>query len=157
MSTLKGRVEAFLYEEAELADRHAYAEWLALWAEDGRYWLPCNDDDADPDTHVALIYETYLGLEDRVRRLSSGHAHTQSPPTRLVRVVGNVRVAEAEGGLVEVKSVCNITAFRREVIDIFAARVIHHLRPVDEGFRIVRKTVYVVNNDGYLHNMTFLV
>ena len=30
-------------------DEHRYKEWLALWAEDGVYWVPCNDDDIDPD------------------------------------------------------------------------------------------------------------
>ena len=157
MSTLKERVEAFLFEEAEIADRHAYCAWLALWAEDGRYWLPCNDDDADPANHVALVYESYSGLEDRVRRLSSGHAHTQSPPTRLVRVVGNIRVAAIGDGLVEAKSVSNITGFRRNVMETTAAHVVHHLRPVGDSFRIVRKTVYLVNNDGYMNNITFLI
>jgi 3-phenylpropionate/cinnamic acid dioxygenase small subunit len=150
-------VEAFLFEEADAADRHAYREWLALWAEDGCYWLPCNDDDADPATHVALIYETYAGLEDRVRRLSTGYAHTQSPATRLVRVIGNIRVAGIDNGLVEAKSVFNLTAFRRNVMETFAARVVHHLRPAGDSFRIVRKTVYLVNNDGYMNNMTFLI
>ncbi|RJG00635.1 aromatic-ring-hydroxylating dioxygenase subunit beta [Noviherbaspirillum sedimenti] len=157
MRVLKERVEAFLYEEGELADRHAYSEWLALWAEDGRYWLPCNDDDAAPENHVALIYENYTGLEDRVRRLSTGYAHTQSPQTRVVRVIGNIRVAEIGEGLVEAKSVFNITAFRRNVMENFAARVVHHLRPIGGGFKIVRKTVYLVNNDGYMNNMTFLI
>jgi benzoate/toluate 1,2-dioxygenase subunit beta len=157
MSVLLDQVQAFLYEEADLADRHAYAEWLALWAEDACYWVPCNDDDADPETHVALIYETRSGLEDRVRRLSSGYAHSQNPPTRLCRVVANVRTTELSDGLIEVNSVCNITAFRRHAMNTFAARVMHRLRRQGDGFRIVTKTVYLINNDDYINNMTFLI
>lgn len=158
MHELNHAVEAFLYEEAEIADRHDYAGWLALWARDGRYWLPCNDDDADPLTHVALIYEDYNGLEDRVRRLSTGYAHTQDPPTRLIRLVANVRVANVDDGLIEARSVAQITAFRRHQMDTFAGRVVHRLRQrPGGGFEIVRKTVYLVDNDGYMHNMTFLV
>ncbi|HEX2494924.1 MAG TPA: aromatic-ring-hydroxylating dioxygenase subunit beta [Steroidobacter sp.] len=157
MSALLERVQAFLYQEADLADRHVYSDWLALWAEDAVYWIPCNDDDADPQTHVALIYETRSGLEDRVRRLSSGYAHSQNPQTRLSRVVANIRTIELPDGLVEVRSVCNITAFRRQIIETLAARVVHRLRPYGDGFRIVSKTVYLVNNDGYIGNMTFLI
>lgn len=157
MHPLKEAVEDFLYLEADIADRHDYAAWMALWARDGRYWLPCNDDDADPETHVALIYETYSGLEDRVRRLSTGYAHTQDPPTRLSRIVANVRVADGDGGLVEARSVVNITAFRRHKSDTFAGRVIHRLRQRESGFEIVAKTVYLADNDGYMHNMTFIV
>ncbi len=157
MSTLKEKVENFLYEEADIADRHAYEEWLALWAQDACYWLPCNDDDSDPETHVALIYEAYPALEDRVRRLMTGYAHTQSPQSRTVRVVSNIRVSMVKDGLVEARSVFNITSFRRDVMQTLAARVIHHLRPEGESFKIVRKTVYLVNNDGYMSNMTFLI
>ncbi len=157
MSALLERVQAFLYQEAELADRHAYSEWLALWAEDCVYWIPCNDDDSDPETHVALIYERRSGLEDRIRRLSGGFAHSQNPPTRVSRVVGNIRAIELPDGLLEVQSVCNITAFRRQTIETFAARVVHRLRPHGDGYRIVSKTVYLVNNDGYIGNMTFLI
>ncbi|MFW3895173.1 aromatic-ring-hydroxylating dioxygenase subunit beta [Pseudomonas bharatica] len=157
MATLKERVEAFLFEEAELADQHAYPQWLALWAEDCQYWIPCNDDDADPQTHVALVYEAYSGIEDRVRRLMTGYAHTQSPRTRTLRVVANVRATLRDDGLVEARSVFNITAFRRDIIETLAARVVHHLRPEGENFRIVRKTVYLVNNDGYMSNITYLI
>jgi benzoate/toluate 1,2-dioxygenase subunit beta len=151
-------IETFLFDEAEIADMHRYEEWLALWEPDAIYWIPCNDDDADPETHVALAYETYTGLEDRVHRLAGGWAHTQSPQSRISRVISNVRFAQAEDGLVTARSVFNLTAFRRHRVDIFAGRQSHVLRRRTDGaFGMVRKTVYLVNNDGYMTNMTFLV
>ncbi|HEX2493948.1 MAG TPA: aromatic-ring-hydroxylating dioxygenase subunit beta [Steroidobacter sp.] len=158
MTTERSRVEEFLYHEASLADSHAYDEWLSLWDRDAVYWVPCNDDDADPRTHVALIYERFRDLEDRIERLKSGYAHAQEPRSRLSRVVSNVLVSPVgEEGLIEVRSVCNITAFRRGQIDIFSGRVIHRLRPAADSFRIAAKTVYLVNNDGVIRNLTFLV
>ena len=39
----------FLYREARLADEARYAEWLALWTDDGVYWVPATTDPAaDP-------------------------------------------------------------------------------------------------------------
>jgi len=151
------RIEEFLYHEASLADSHAYDEWLSLWDRDGVYWVPCNDDDADPRTHVALIYERYRDLEDRIERLKSGYAHAQEPRSRLSRVVSNVLVSPADDGLIAVRSVCNITAFRRGQIDTFSGRVLHRLRQTADSFRIAAKTVYLVNNDGVIRNLTFLV
>ena len=46
------KVESFLYREARLMDEHAYDEWLALWTDDALYWVPCNEDDIDPERHV---------------------------------------------------------------------------------------------------------
>lgn len=154
--SLRDAVAEFLFREAGLADSHAYRDWLALWAPDALYHIPCNEDDADPETHVAIIHEGRAGLEDRVRRLSGNYAFAQQPRSRLSRIVGNIVVAEADG-LVEARSTFNLTAFRRDVMEIFAGRQVHRLRREDGDFRIVAKTVYLVNNDGYIGNMTFLI
>jgi 3-phenylpropionate/cinnamic acid dioxygenase small subunit len=37
-------VVEFLYREARLADEARYAEWHALWTEDGEYWVPASAD-----------------------------------------------------------------------------------------------------------------
>ena len=37
---LKQEIEDFLYREAELLDERRYEEWLALLADDIRYWMP---------------------------------------------------------------------------------------------------------------------
>ena len=44
----RSRVEDFLYHEAHLMDENRYEEWLALWTEDCRYWIPSNADEIDP-------------------------------------------------------------------------------------------------------------
>ena len=37
---LQYEIEKFLYEEAALLDGRKYADWLELFAEDVRYWMP---------------------------------------------------------------------------------------------------------------------
>jgi Ring hydroxylating beta subunit len=37
---LKQEIEDFLYHEADLLDERRYEDWLALVAEDVRYWMP---------------------------------------------------------------------------------------------------------------------
>src|SRR6202022_3534317 len=37
---LKQEIEEFLYYEADLLDERRYEDWLALVAEDVRYWMP---------------------------------------------------------------------------------------------------------------------
>ena len=61
-------VTEFLYREARLADEARYAEWLALWTDDGVYWVPATTDPAaDPDKHLSHIYDN-RGRLDRHRR-----------------------------------------------------------------------------------------
>jgi 3-phenylpropionate/cinnamic acid dioxygenase small subunit len=37
---LRQEIEEFLYHEAELLDERRYEDWLALIADDIRYWMP---------------------------------------------------------------------------------------------------------------------
>src|SRR5687767_1690242 len=89
---LRERVADFLALEAELIDSHQYDAWLSLWAEDGIYWVPANEDDYDPRLHISIIYDDFQLLEERCFRLSSGVAHSQEPHSRLCHVIGNVQV-----------------------------------------------------------------
>jgi 3-phenylpropionate/cinnamic acid dioxygenase small subunit len=151
------QIENFLYREARLMDEHAYDEWLSLWAEDALYWVPCNDDDIDPQRHVSIIYDNRPRLEDRIERLKSGAAYAQEPKSRLRRVVANVEIEEGDNGEVTVYSNFNLTELRRSRQDTFAGRTIHKLRPQGASFKIAYKKVLLVNNDEVIDNLTFLI
>jgi benzoate/toluate 1,2-dioxygenase beta subunit len=156
MATLRRRVEEFLYQEAKLIDEHRYEEWLALWSEDALYWVPCNSDDADPTRQAMIIYDNRARLEERVYRLTSGAAWAQQPQSRTRRLISNVEVGEDSGGYA-VESNCIIAELRRSRQDIFAARLLHTLRPIGDSFRIALKKVLLLNNDEPIDNLTFLV
>ncbi len=151
------QIENFLYREARLMDEHAYDEWLSLWTEDGLYWVPCNDDDIDPQRHVSIIYDNRARLEDRIERMKSGAAYAQDPKSRLRRMVSNVEVEEGDNGEVTVYSNFNLTELRRGRQDTFAGRTIHKLRPQGASFKIAYKKVLLVNNDEVIDNLTFLI
>jgi len=151
------QIENFLYREARLMDEHAYDEWLSLWTEDALYWVPCNDDDIDPQRHVSIIYDNRARLEDRIERMKSGAAYAQDPKSRLRRMVSNVEVEEGDNGEVTVYSNFNLTELRRGRQDTFAGRTIYKLRPQGASFKIAYKKVLLVNNDEVIDNLTFLI
>jgi 3-phenylpropionate/cinnamic acid dioxygenase small subunit len=151
------RVETFLYREARLMDEHAYDEWLALWTDDALYWIPCNDDEIDPERHVSIVYENKARLEDRIARLKSGAAYAQDPKTRLSRVVSNMEIEDENDNEVIVRSTFNVTALRRGRMDTFAGRAVHKLRMEGESFKLAYKKVLLINNDVVIHNLTFLI
>lgn len=156
MENLRERVEEFLFYEAKLIDEHLYDEWLGLWTEDGLYWVPCNTDDADPARQAMIIYDNRARLGERIYRLTSGAAWAQQPRSRTRRLISNVEVRQNdEGYLVESNYI--IAELRRSKQDIFAARILHTLRPAGESFRIAVKKVLLLNNDEPIDNLTFLV
>jgi len=67
-------VRDFVYKEARLADEARYAEWLALWTDDGVYWVPATTDPAaNPDTHLSHVYDNRGRIDTRVKLLQTGH------------------------------------------------------------------------------------
>lgn len=153
----KGEVEDFLFEEAELMDGHRYDDWFALWAEELTYWVPCNEDAYNQARHVSLIFDDRDRLQERLFRLKSKLIHSQSPRSRLSRVIGNVRIRSDADDLLEVSSTFCVTQARLDTVTTWAGRQTHELVRAGASYKIRRKSVYLVNNDSVLSNLTFLI
>src|SRR5262252_4241610 len=89
-------VATFLYQEARLADEARYAEWLALWTDDGVYWVPATTDpSAHPDKHLSHIYDNRSRLDTRIAMLRTGQRYSQEPASRMRRLISNIEIESA--------------------------------------------------------------
>jgi len=151
-------IEQFLYREAALMDAHEYDKWLALW-EEGEllYWVPCNDDDQDPKSAIAIIYDKRTALEERVQRMKDKTAHAFRPRARLMRTVSNVVALSVDGDEFTVSSHFTLGELRVGVQNFWFGRSIHTLALSSGELRIRAKKVLLLNNDAPMPNLTFLV
>jgi len=149
-------VEQFIYHEAQLMDESRFDEWEALWADDGLYWVPSNDDDTDPQRQVSIVYDDRTRIHQRVARLQSGLAHVQEPRSRLRRTIGNIELAAGPNGEIVALSNFILVEFRHEQ-QIWAGRTMHRLRYEDGDLKLVFKKVNLVNNDAELPALGFLI
>lgn len=158
---LRERVTAFLIHEADLADAHRYSEWLELWTPESIYWVPANNDDYEPRLHVSIIYDDYTRLQERCYRLSLEGAHSQDPPSRLCRVLGNVRLMATDGeqraGELPVAVNMVLVEVRSGIKNVYGARCQYILVETDDGLKIKQKKVILLDNDEPLGNLTFLL
>lgn len=157
LAELREQVRSFLVHEAELADQHRYDDWLHLWSADGTYWVPCNQDDYDPARHVSIIYDDYGRLQERCFRLNSDVAHSQDPPSRLSRIVGNEQVSLGDDGHVRVRANMILVEVRSGEKNVYGARLEYTLQSEGESFKIRQKKVILLDNDEPLGNLTFLL
>src|SRR5215475_6990909 len=95
-ATLMSAVTAFIYKEARLQDEHAYEAWEALWTDDGVYWVPANGDNIDPEKEMSIIYDNRSRIALRVRQLLTGKHFTQTPQSRLRRLVSNIELLDTQ-------------------------------------------------------------
>ncbi|UCV17752.1 aromatic-ring-hydroxylating dioxygenase subunit beta [Ferribacterium limneticum] len=155
---VRSAVEDFLFLEADCMDLHRYDEWFSLWSEELNYWVPCNEDGSDPKRHVSLIFDDRKRLEERIFRLKSKFNHSQSPASRLSRVVSNIRIKQcADTSTLEVSSTFCLTEARGDSVTFWAGRQTHFLEAKNSNFKIKEKRIFLVNNDLVLGNLTFLI
>lgn len=150
-------VTQFIYREARLQDEHCYDEWESLWTDDGIYWVPANGDDGDPEQVMSIIYDNRSRIALRIRQYHTGKRFSQTPKSRLRRLVSNIEVLDDRGAELDVA--CNMMVFesqtRGEVL--WAMRTEYKLRRADGGLRMALKKVNLVNNAEALYSMAFLI
>jgi 3-phenylpropionate/cinnamic acid dioxygenase small subunit len=158
MVDLLREVEQFVYREARLADEHEYKAWEALWTDDATYWVPANDDDADPTARMSIIFDNRARIATRIKQLESGKRHSQSPPSRLRRVVSNVELMEPDGDEILVGANFVVYESRHRGLAPWAGRAEYRLRREgDGGLRMAYKKVMLIDNDRPLYTLAFLI
>lgn len=105
-------VEQFLYREARLLDARRFDDWLDLLTEDIKYWMPLRtnrypanskaisildgsryeEGDLSGEDDLAIMDEDKDSLTRRIRRLDSGMAWAEDPPSRTRHFVSNIEV-----------------------------------------------------------------
>jgi len=147
-------VEQFLYDEARLLDERQYESWLALWADQSRYWVPRHHGQVNPFDQISLFWEDRMLRETRVRRLLNARNWSQQPVTRSSRLVGGVQVEglDPQGHLI-VRSKLHYSEYRLTQRDL-AATVHHKLMATEQGgWRVYLKRVDLVNCDSIFANL----
>jgi 3-phenylpropionate/cinnamic acid dioxygenase small subunit len=145
----------FIIHEARLLDARKFRDWMALFADDGSYWVPAVADQTSPFDQASLFYDDRELMKTRVGRLEHPRIHVQTPPSRTAHLIGNVVVEEAEAARDEylVGSTVIMVEYRDDAQRIFAGRQQHRLRRHGDSFRIVQKRVDLINCDGAFEAM----
>ena len=149
---LRRHVEEFLYQEAELLDERRFREWLELFTEDARYWMPARESRLTGPGEVAgelskpgenfLFDDTKKTLGIRVERVYTGSAWAETPPSRTRHLISNIRIKPGGGSEIEVRS--NFLVYRTRLEhdrDIFVGTRTDILRKVDGRLKIAGRTV----------------
>lgn len=145
----------FVYHEARLLDEARFDEWLALFADHGRYWMPLEPGQTDPRLVTSLLYEDLFMLRLRVERLKGARTFSQKPPSRGHRLLQRPRIEEfapQEGRFVTVTAFHYVET-RLDEQNLYAGWARHALEVVDGGLRIGLKRVDLVNCDAAFGNI----
>jgi 3-phenylpropionate/cinnamic acid dioxygenase small subunit len=163
-------IAQFLFTEAELLDERRHDEWLALLAEDIRYWMPMRRNVKYGDTTREFTRETEDiswfdegkdTLTRRVRQIQTGIHWAEEPQSRISHMVSNVQLVSATPDVAaprEVVTKSRFLIYRNRVeteTDILVGKREDTLRRDGDGWLITRRKIILDQNVLLTKNLTF--
>jgi 3-phenylpropionate/cinnamic acid dioxygenase small subunit len=162
---LKQEIEEVLYREAELLDERRYEEWLDLFTDDARYFMPMrrNVPSDEPEREftregldVNWFDEGKDTLTRRVKQVRTGIHWAEQPPSRICHMVSNVQILDATPDDVSVKS--RFLLYRNRVeteTDVLVGKREDRWRRVNGGWKLARRKIVLDQNVLLAKNLTF--
>ena len=149
------KIEQFLYDEANLLDNPYLDSWIKLYTEDGTYWMPVIEDQADPFNHVSIFYDDRVMMEVRRRNFVHPRAASKDHNVRSSHIIGNVRLRESndKGDLVVTSNFQALVFYRNEQ-RAYGGRYEHHLVADGDIYKIRHKKVTLINCDAPQRSLT---
>jgi 3-phenylpropionate/cinnamic acid dioxygenase small subunit len=146
------QVERFLVAEAALLDHHRYDEWIKLFTDDTHYFMPIRRTVPRRELHkeftkpgeMAFFDDDKTILENRVKKLGTGTAWAEDPPSRTRHLITNVRILDDDGSQVTVES--NFLLYRTRLKseqDQWFGRREDVLRRAEGTFGIARRYIFL--------------
>ena len=140
------KIESFLYLEASYLDKPDLDNWVNLFTEDGKYWMPASESQKDPLNHVSHIYDDKVMMEIRRRNFIHPRSSSKNHLTRCSHIIGNIQLySDKNSEELRITSNTHVIVWYREEQQIYAANCEHILIPKDETFKIRRKRVDLIN------------
>ncbi len=158
---LKEEIEDFLASEADLLDARRFEDWLALFTEDVRYWMPMarnvatenlSEEFTEERAETNWIDEGIETLRQRVNQLATGVHWAEQPPSRTTHMISNLRLTDIwpdASNPREVATRCRFLVYRNrqeDEQDLYVGKRNDTLRRVDGGWRIARREIFLDQN-----------
>jgi 3-phenylpropionate/cinnamic acid dioxygenase small subunit len=142
----------FVYQEARLLDEHRFEEWLSLFTDDGRYWIPLEWGQTDARLTSSLMDEDLLLLRVRVERLKANRTFSQKPKSRCHHVLQHPTIDGCDdvNGHYELYTPFHYVETRLDEQTLYAGWARHSLVLLNNQLKIKLKRVDLVNSDAAL-------
>jgi 3-phenylpropionate/cinnamic acid dioxygenase small subunit len=166
---LAHEIEQFFFAEADLLDDRRFPEWLELFADDVRYFMPLVrnvrlGEDARELTReqqdAAWMDEGKETLGQRVRQLMTGIHWAEEPRSRMSHVLTNLRILKAEPDVenpTEVQTRCRFIDYRNRLqdeVDVFIGKRNDTLTRANGSWKISRREILLDQNVLLAKNLT---
>lgn len=130
--------------------------WMALFTDDGYYWMPLEADQQSPGEHDSLIYDNRALMEIRQNNLGHPLSPSMDFPVRSVRILSDLDIATTAANECVVRtSVIAMINHKRQ--DVYGGSVTYRVCRVGDDWRIQCKRVDLLNADAPLDTIMMYI
>jgi 3-phenylpropionate/cinnamic acid dioxygenase small subunit len=147
----------FLNLEADMLDQGEFDNWLTLWHPDGRYIVPIDPHTDDFENTLNFAFDDDAMRRRRVQRLYSGESISTTPRARTIRMLARHRILVDTPERLEVRCAQSLWEYRKGKSQHYVADLHYRLLPQATGFLIESKVVRMLNSDGYLSSIGYIL
>ena len=166
---LEREIEQFYYAEADMLDERRFDEWLALFTDDVRYWMPLvanvqyrhmDKEYSREGVDNAWIDEDKRTLTQRVQQLATGIHWAEEPRSRMSHLITNVRILDVGPSLDdprELTTKCRFLIYRNRMeteVDVLVGKRSDVLRKEQGQWRVARREIFLDQNVLLSKNLT---
>lgn len=161
---LNYEITQLLAEEGMCLDRREFYDWLKYYTEDALYWVKGWSD--DPNGGIAVIYDDYERMGERVFRLLDTSAYAQMPPSRTIHMNGPVSHVVEDGDVITAETTMTVVEIRPgdmsqvglgEPRALFGRVSLELVRNEEGGLQIRKKIIDLIDREQPLYNLTFIL
>jgi 3-phenylpropionate/cinnamic acid dioxygenase small subunit len=147
-----------IHQEVRFLDDQRFEEWLALYTDDCRYWVPVSPAQQSPREGVSHFHDDKQIMMARTHRLANPRAFGAEPAPRTCHIVSAIRVETKTEDAATVTANMMMAEYRNRghfEADqrLFAGKVTYSLVRTGEGLRIKAKRVDLINAEGAFNAM----
>jgi 3-phenylpropionate/cinnamic acid dioxygenase small subunit len=163
---LQQEIEQFLYHESRVLDEHRFEEWYDLLTDDIHYFMPTRynrlkreaDKEFSAVNEAAFFDEDKRSIAQRIRRLNTGMAWAEDPPSRTRHMVSNVVIRPRSAEEYEVD--CYFMIYRSRLereVEIFVGMRHDIIRRATNaaGFVVAGRTIILDQATLMARNLSF--
>ncbi len=163
---LQQEIEQFLYYESRVLDEHRFEEWYSLLTDDIHYFMPTRynrlkreaDKEFSGPNDAAFFDEDKPSIAQRIRRLNTGMAWAEDPPSRTRHMVSNVVIRARSNSEYAVD--CYFMVYRSRLereVEMFVGMRHDVIRRASNpaGFMIAARTIILDQSILMARNLSF--
>lgn len=137
-------VERFIKDELRLLNRNDLDSWIDLYTDDGVYFMPLDEDQADPKLYDMIFYDNKPLM--RIRRENFGHplSPAMEYPIRSTRMIADCEILKKDAQSCRVETPFMACIFYQEM-RWYAGVFFHDLVRHDDTIRIRQKQVNLLD------------